>query len=63
MKRACKIYTPKVMIKMRVPPIAIGASYMIPLKIINFNHMKRAMMKHLTPRRNIILASSIPLTI
>jgi hypothetical protein len=36
---------------------------MIPLKIINFNHMKRAMMKHLTPRRNIILASSIPLTI
>jgi len=26
---------------MRVPPIAIGAGYMTPLKIINVNHMKK----------------------
>ena len=25
---------------MRVPPIEIGAGYMLPLKIVNFNHMK-----------------------
>ncbi len=30
---------------MRVPPIEIGASYIIPLEIINFNNMKKSSMK------------------